>query len=126
MDAQSRVEDVAALAALVQGLARHEAENDADPVAERGDRVVGVSRRARRARGRDPARRRSCRCREAARAAVELAAPHARELGSEDELAGIERILRDGNGADRQRAAHERGGMPALLEHLAEDTAAGT
>ena len=28
--------------------------------------------------------------------------PHARELGSEDELAGIDEILRRGNGADRQ------------------------
>jgi glutamate---cysteine ligase / carboxylate-amine ligase len=31
------------------------------------------------------------------------------------ELEGINRIIRDGNGADRQRAAHERGGMPGLL-----------
>jgi carboxylate-amine ligase len=28
--------------------------------------------------------------------------PHARELGSERELEGIEEILHDGNGADRQ------------------------
>ena len=28
--------------------------------------------------------------------------PHARELGSEAELAGVEEILRRGNGADRQ------------------------
>jgi carboxylate-amine ligase len=28
--------------------------------------------------------------------------PHARDLGSEEELAGIEEILRRGNGADRQ------------------------
>ena len=62
---------------------------------------------------------------EAARAAVEIASPHARELGSEDELAGIERILREGNGADRQRAAFERGGMAALLDLLVEETATG-
>ena len=126
MDAQSRVEDVAALAALVQGLARHGAETDADPLPSEaiswsafraardgleaeilhGGELVALPR--------------------AARAAVELATPHARELGSSDELSGIERILRDGNGADRQRAAHERGGMPALLQRLAEDTIAGT
>jgi glutamate---cysteine ligase / carboxylate-amine ligase len=29
-------------------------------------------------------------------------APHARELGSEEELAGLEEILGRGNGADRQ------------------------
>jgi carboxylate-amine ligase len=28
--------------------------------------------------------------------------PHARDLGSEEELAGIDEILRRGNGADRQ------------------------
>jgi hypothetical protein len=38
------------------------------------------------------------------------------------ELEGVERIVRDGNGADRQRAAHARGGMPALLRYLAEAT----
>ena len=31
--------------------------------------------------------------------------PYARELGCERELAGVERILRDGNGAARQLAA---------------------
>ena len=32
--------------------------------------------------------------------------PHARELGGEQELEGVERILRDGNGADRQVRVH--------------------
>jgi glutamate---cysteine ligase / carboxylate-amine ligase len=39
------------------------------------------------------------------------------------ELELVERIIREGNGADRQRAAHERGGMPGLLRYLAEATA---
>jgi carboxylate-amine ligase len=55
---------------------------------------------------------------QAARAALERARPHARELGSEAALEGVERILAEGNGADRQRAAYARGGMPALLELL--------
>ncbi len=38
-------------------------------------------------------------------------------------LEGVEKILREGNGADRQRAAFARGGMRALLEHLAAETA---
>jgi glutamate---cysteine ligase / carboxylate-amine ligase len=38
-------------------------------------------------------------------------------------LEGVERILSDGGGADRQRAAHAAGGMRALLEHLAAETA---
>ena len=48
-------------------------------------------------------------------------------LGEHDdpELEGIERIVREGNGADRQRAAHERGGMPGLLRYLAETTLKG-
>ena len=45
--------------------------------------------------------------------------------GADPELEGIERIVRDGNGADRQRAAHERGGMPGLLRYLADVTASG-
>jgi glutamate---cysteine ligase / carboxylate-amine ligase len=38
------------------------------------------------------------------------------------ELDGVEKLVRDGNGADRQRAAYERGGMPGLLRYLAEAT----
>ena len=46
------------------------------------------------------------------------------ELGSNDPaLDGVERILTDGSGADRQRAAHARGGMPGLLRYLADETA---
>jgi carboxylate-amine ligase len=42
---------------------------------------------------------------------------------ADPEIDGIRRIVRDGNGADRQRAAHERGGMPVLLRYLADVTA---
>ena len=45
-------------------------------------------------------------------------------LGREDpELEQVERIVREGNGADTQRAMHRRGGMPGLLRYLAEATA---
>jgi glutamate---cysteine ligase / carboxylate-amine ligase len=45
-------------------------------------------------------------------------------LDREDpELEWVERVVREGNGADRQRAVHKRGGMPALLRYLAEATA---
>jgi carboxylate-amine ligase len=43
--------------------------------------------------------------------------------GADPELEGVKRIVREGNGADRQRAAHERGGMPGLLRYLADVTA---
>jgi carboxylate-amine ligase len=47
-------------------------------------------------------------------------------LGEPDaEIEGIRRIIRDGNGADRQRAAHENGGMPTLLRYLANGTSRG-
>ena len=58
---------------------------------------------------------------EVARAALERARPYAAELGAADALQGIERILAEGNGADRQRAAHARGGMPALLDLLVDE-----
>jgi carboxylate-amine ligase len=43
--------------------------------------------------------------------------------GEDPALEGIERILADGGGADRQRAAHARGGMPGLLRFLVDETA---
>lgn len=44
-------------------------------------------------------------------------------LGPADpELEGVERIVRDGNGAVIQRTMYERGGMPGLLRYLAEAT----
>ena len=39
---------------------------------------------------------------------LEFVAPEAHELGSEREMAHIERIMREGTGADRQLAAWER------------------
>jgi glutamate---cysteine ligase / carboxylate-amine ligase len=42
---------------------------------------------------------------------------------ADPEIEGIRRIVREGGGADRQRVAHGRGGMPALLRHLADGTA---
>jgi glutamate---cysteine ligase / carboxylate-amine ligase len=123
MDGQSRLVDVAALAALIQGLARHHAESASEPVPT--DAIEWSAFRA----ARDGLRAeillgdRLVPLPEAARAAVELAMPHANELGSADALAGIERILGDGNGADRQRRSFEPGGMNAVLELLVAETA---
>jgi carboxylate-amine ligase len=58
----------------------------------------------------------------AARALAE-ARPYAEDLDGPDALAEVERILAEGNGADRQRAAFKHGGIPAVLEYLAEATA---
>ena len=43
--------------------------------------------------------------------------------GDDDALEGVERILRDGGAPKRQRTIHADGGMPALLRHLADETA---
>jgi carboxylate-amine ligase len=48
--------------------------------------------------------------------------PYARELGSEDALETIERIVREGNGADQQRRLHAERGMGGLLADLVART----
>lgn len=60
--------------------------------------------------------------REVAWAVLEASRPYARELGTEDALGEVERILRDGNGADEQRRVKAERGMEGLLEHLAART----
>jgi len=60
--------------------------------------------------------------REACRRMLDSVRPYARELGSEAALTEIERILREGNGADEQRRVHRDAGMEGLLDHLAERT----
>jgi carboxylate-amine ligase len=42
--------------------------------------------------------------------------------GADPELEGVRKIVREGNGATRQRAAYESGGMPGLLRYLTEKT----
>ena len=61
---------------------------------------------------------------EVATLALAEARPYAEDLGGAGSLEEIERILTDGNGADRQHQAFERGGIPAVLDYLAEATAA--
>lgn len=59
---------------------------------------------------------------ELAHGTLEEARPYAADLGGEDALEEIERILVEGNGADRQRRLHEEGGIEGLLRRLAERT----
>jgi carboxylate-amine ligase len=56
--------------------------------------------------------------------ALELARGYGRRLACTSSLDKVERMLADGNGADRQRAVHAEGGMVGLLEHLVAETAA--
>jgi carboxylate-amine ligase len=123
LDAQSRIDDVTAIAALVQALARHEAEHPRDP--ELAEAIAESSFRASRdgieATLRDGGEMRPVR--EIARRTLERVAPSARELGGDAALGGIERILAEGGGAGRQRGALERGGVEAVLAQLVEETA---
>jgi carboxylate-amine ligase len=122
MDSQSSLGSVAGLAALVHALARMGVE-------ERGPwehREVLMESSFRAARdGLDATLWHDGALRpvpEIARATVELARPYARELGSEAALEEIERILVEGNGALRQRAAFASGRMPGVLAELADET----
>jgi gamma-glutamyl:cysteine ligase YbdK (ATP-grasp superfamily) len=51
---------------------------------------------------------------------LETVRPAARGLGSEWALAELERILREGNGADEQRRIERQVGLGGLLENLVE------
>ena len=113
LDAQASLDDVCAVAALVQGLARREAEAPSRDL--------------------PPAEAIAWSCFRAARDGLdaeilhdgrlmplrEAAAAAASETGVED----IGRILAAGGGAARRRAAHARGGVPEMLAELVEETA---
>jgi carboxylate-amine ligase len=123
MDSQSSLGSVAGLAALVQALARHAVEEQGRW--ENRDVLMESSfRAARDGLGATLWHQGALRpVTEIARATLDLARPYARELGSDSALEEIERILVDGNGAVRQRAAFARGGLSAVLAELAEETA---
>ena len=53
---------------------------------------------------------------------LESVRPFARDLGGEAALEEIERILREGNGADDQRRVHAEAGMDGLLDYLGSRT----
>jgi len=119
LDAQSRLEDVTALAALVQALARLEANSPRDEVPT--EAIAWSAFRAARD-GLDAeviAGGRLMPVREAARLALAEAKRHSSQ---QEALDLVERLLREGGGADRRRAAQRRGGMRAQLEQLVSET----
>ena len=123
MDAQARPRAVLGLAALIHALAAASADGVGE--VESAEAITESSFRA----GRDGLEARvwwrgaNRPLREVAAETLTLARPYARELGEEDALHEIDRILAEGNGATRMRAAHERGGMRCVLEMLARETA---
>ena len=124
MDSQASLDDVGALAALIRALVR-EAGDAAPRAHDPAEALAWSSFRAARdgvsATILDGGELRPVR--DIARSTVERVRPVARELGDEEALDGIDRILRDGGGAARQRAALAEGGMPGMLRLLVSTTA---
>ncbi len=123
MDAQSALWSVAGLAALVHGLAIAESASAPASWPDRAPLMESSFRAARDGLAatlhHDGALRPVP---EIARSAISIARAH---LDDPAPLEGAERLLREGGGADRQRAAFAAGGMPAMLRLLADETAGG-
>jgi glutamate---cysteine ligase / carboxylate-amine ligase len=118
LDAQTGLDDAAAIAALVHGLVRRAVEHPVQHPSPAQSIAWSWFRAARD--GLDAEIAHAGRLVPLRQAARETLA----SLGSDEPaLEGIERILREGAGADRQRAAFGRGGMRGLLEHLTAETA---
>ena len=114
MDAQAELDHVAAVAALIHGLALHEVANPR-PADDSGVLMESSFRAARD--GLDATIWADGQLRsvpEVARRAVAFARRHV----DAPELELVEKILREGNGAMKRRAAFDRGGMPAVLSDL--------
>jgi carboxylate-amine ligase len=107
MDAVTNVEDAIALAAYVQALVRRydDAEGPACHPVLAGENKWRAARYGLDGTVVDVAGGGAAPIRTVIARTLAEIAPYARELGCEDELAGIDRILRDGNGADHQLAA---------------------
>jgi len=125
LDVQTEVKTNAAVAALIQALAAKEIDRPSRP---------GLCREALEESyyqaGRHGLQARlmvddevAAPATEVARRVLDEVQPYARQLGGEDALDEIERILREGNGADDQRRVHDVGGIEGLLAYLAERTA---
>lgn len=120
MDAQSDLRSVAGLAALIHGLALHEVASPR-PAEDQGVLEESSFRAAR------DGLRATIWFDGALRPVPEVASRAlalARRHFDAPELDEIERIVAEGNGADRRRRAFERGGMPAVLSELVAEFAA--
>jgi glutamate---cysteine ligase / carboxylate-amine ligase len=117
LDVQTGLDEAAGISALAHALARRAAESPVEHPSPAQSVAWSWFRAARDGLDAEIAHDgRLVPLREVARATLA-------SLGGDDPaLEGVERILKEGNGADRQRAAFARGGMRALLEHLAAET----
>jgi glutamate---cysteine ligase / carboxylate-amine ligase len=126
MDSQSSLFYVGALVALVHALAARAAHGVAIPSAPPeaiGESCYQAQRFGLAARlwdgeGVKPVR-------EMVRDVLSAVRGHARELGCEEPVDGVMRIVLEGNGADRQRSTFRDGGLPAVLRALVVQTGDG-
>jgi glutamate---cysteine ligase / carboxylate-amine ligase len=125
LDAQASLDDLRGLVALVHCLTYHEAM-----VADQAHLPTEVLDEASFRAIRDGLNARLClggpvqHVQALARQALDLASGYARRLGCTAALGAVERLLAEGNGADRQRRAHARGGMEKVLAELTAETCA--
>jgi carboxylate-amine ligase len=124
-DAQTRVENVAAIAAIAQSLAATLTKQrvPAQPRTLIAENKWRAARHGLDAELADLSRDEARPAREAVRELVELVTPAAAELGCSRELEGVEALLERGSGADEQRRAQEADGS---LLSVARWLAAGT
>ena len=129
-DAQSRLADTIALAAIMQAIVAKLSKLRIQNVTFRNypRRLIDENRwRASRygidGKMIDFGRKCEVEERELLHEMLEFIAPEMIELGSHAELGQIEKIMRDGTGADRQLAVWERtGDMKAVVDHIVAET----
>lgn len=124
LDVQTDAAGSSAIAALIQAIAAKELEDPSAPGLQREALEESYFQAASHgldanilldAETPEPAR-------EVGRRVLDAVRPCARELGGEAALEEVERILREGNGADEQRRVHAAAGLDGLLEYLAKHT----
>ncbi len=131
-DAVTQLDDVVAITAFCQALVKHYSERfDAGEEIPSFHRILTTENKWLAARYGLEApvmdlvtgRRNRLSVAQVIRRTLKLVEPHARELGSEAELAGIEQILRRGNGADRQlRVFNANRDIVEVVREIAELT----
>jgi glutamate---cysteine ligase / carboxylate-amine ligase len=131
-DGVTQLEDVIALTAFCQALVKHYAERyEAGEEMPSYHRILTTENKWLAARYGIEAplmdlatgRRNRLPAAQLVRRTLKLVEPHARELGSEAELAGVETILRRGNGADRQlRVFNANRDIVEVVREIAELT----
>jgi glutamate---cysteine ligase / carboxylate-amine ligase len=125
LDAQTSLDDLAALVALTHCLARHAAT--APPVPDTPPEVLDEAAFRAARFGTEAAlpgpdgRRRPVR--DLLEEVIATVREHARELGCEEALDATRRVVEQGGGAGRQRQTHAIGGLGALLRDAVERTA---